>query len=66
MRVPNYTQIFSYSTPTSACQGSGLPCTRTVSIFKANVHADAFSPPKQTILHSYRNEINAVNQLQLN
>ena len=32
----------------------------------ANVHADAFSSPKQTILHKYRNEINTVNQLQLN
>ena len=32
----------------------------------ANVHADAFSSPKQTILHRYRNEINTVNQLQLN
>jgi len=52
-RVPNYTQIFfSYSTVMSACH------------FKnANVHADVFSSPKQTILHSYRNEINAVNQL---
>ena len=34
MRVPNYTQIyFSYSIVTSACQESGLACTRTVSIF---------------------------------
>jgi len=34
-RVPNYTQIyFPYSTVTSACQGSGLACTRTVSIFR--------------------------------
>jgi len=32
-RVPNYTHIFSYSTVTSACQGSGLACTWTVSIF---------------------------------
>jgi len=33
-RVPNYTHIFfSYSTVTTACQGSGLACTRTVSIF---------------------------------
>ena len=31
-----------------------------------NVHADAFSSPKQTILHRYRNEINTVNQVQLN
>ena len=31
-----------------------------------NVHADAFSSPKQTILHTYRHEINTVNQLQLN
>jgi len=32
-RVPNYMQI-PYSTVTSACQGSGLVCTRTVSIFR--------------------------------
>ena len=32
----------------------------------ANVHADAVSSPKQTILHTYRNEINTVSQLQLN
>jgi len=32
--VLNYTQIFSYSTTTSACQGSGRACTRTVSIFR--------------------------------
>jgi len=35
MRVPNYSHIyFPYSTVTSACQGSGLACTRTVSIFR--------------------------------
>jgi len=35
MRVPNYTQIyFYYSTVTSACQGSRLACTWTVSIFR--------------------------------
>ena len=34
-RVPNYIQIyFPYSTLTSACQGSGLACTRTISIFR--------------------------------
>jgi len=34
-RVPNYTQMyFPYSIVTSACQGIGLACTRTVSIFK--------------------------------
>jgi len=39
MRVPNYTQnYFSYSTVTSACQGSGLACTRTVSIFRTHRH----------------------------
>ena len=67
-RVPNYTQIyFPYNTVTSACQGSGLACTRTVSIFRTlNVHADAFSSPKQIILHTYRDEINTVNKLQLN
>jgi len=32
-RVPNYTQIyFPYNTVTSACQGSGLACIRTVTI----------------------------------
>ena len=31
-----------------------------------NIHASAFSSPKQTILHRHRNEINTVNQLQLN
>jgi len=32
--VSNYTHIyFPYSTVTSACQGSRLACTRTVSIF---------------------------------
>jgi len=35
MRVPNYTHIYlPYSTVTSACQGSGLACTQTVSIFR--------------------------------
>ena len=35
MRVPNYTHIyFPYSTVTSACQGSGLACTRNVTIFR--------------------------------
>jgi len=34
-RLPNYTQIyFPYSTVTSACQGSGLACTHTVTIFR--------------------------------
>jgi len=34
-RVSNYTQIcLPYSTVTSACQGSGLACTWTVSIFR--------------------------------
>ena len=33
--VPNYTQIYiPYSTVTSACQGSRLACTWTVSIFR--------------------------------
>ena len=32
----------------------------------ANVHADAFSSPKQTILQRYQIEINKVNQLPLN
>jgi len=35
MRVPNYMQVyFYYSTVTSACQRSGLACTRTVTIFR--------------------------------
>ena len=34
-RVPDYTQIyFPYSAVTSACQGSRLACTLTVSIFR--------------------------------
>jgi len=58
MRVSNYTQIyFPYSMVTSACQGSGLACTRTVSIFRTLTYRYAFSLPKQTILHRYRNEI---------
>jgi len=35
MKNPNYSLIdFTYSTVTSACQGSGLACTQTVSIFR--------------------------------
>jgi len=35
MHVPNSMHIFfPYSTVTSACQGSWLACTRTVSIFR--------------------------------
>ena len=59
--VPNYMHIyFPYNTVTSACQGSGLACTQTVSIFRTltYMYADAFSSPKQTILHRYRNETN--------
>ena len=68
MNVPNYTQIyFPYSTLTSACQGSGLACTRSFSIFRTLTYMQTrFRQQKQTILHSYRNEINTVNQLQLN
>ena len=41
-RVPNYTQIyFSYSTVTSACQGCGLACTRTVTIFRTLTYMQA-------------------------
>ena len=48
-RVPNYMQIyFSYSTVTSACQGSGLAYTQTVFFLDTIVHVDAFSSPKQT------------------
>jgi len=33
--APNYTQVhFPYSKVTSACQGSGLACIRTVTIFR--------------------------------
>jgi len=31
---PNYTRIYFSDSTTSACQGSGLACTRTVSIFR--------------------------------
>ena len=67
-RVPNYTQIyFPYSTLTSACQGSGLACTRTVSIFRTLTYMQTrFSSPKQNILHRHWDETNTVNQLQLN
>jgi len=67
-RVPNYMQIyFPYSTVTSACQGSRLTCTRTVSIFRMPMYIKmCFRHQKQTILHRYRNEINTVNQSQLN
>ena len=52
-RVPNYTQIyFPYSAVTSACQGSRLACTWTVSIFRT------LSSPKLIVLHRYLNEIN--------
>ena len=62
-RLLNYMHIyFAYSTVTSACHGSGLACTRTVSIFKTLAFLDAFSSPKQNILHRYLNEINTVNQ----
>ena len=65
--VPNYTHIyFPYSTVTSACQGIGLACTRTVSVFRTLTYMHVFSSPKQTILHRYQNETNTVNQLQLN
>jgi len=38
-RVPNYTQIyFPYSTVTSACQGSGLACNHTVTIFRTIIY----------------------------
>ena len=58
---------FPYSTVTSAWQGSGLVCTRTVSIFRMLTYMQTrFTPPKPTVLHRYRNEINTVNQLQLN
>jgi len=34
-RVPNFMQIyFPYRTVTSACQGSGLASTQTISIFR--------------------------------
>ena len=66
-RVPNYTHIyFSYSNFCLSRQGASLYLDHFY-FQNANVHADAFSSPKQTILHRYRNEINCtVNQLQLN
>jgi len=46
-RVPNYTQIyFPYCAVTSACQGSRLACTWTVSILRMlTYNADAFLSP---------------------
>ena len=66
MRVSNYTHIyFPYSNFCLSRQWASLYSDRFY--FKnAIVHADAFSSPKQNILHRYRNEINPVNQLQLN
>jgi len=64
---PNSMQsYFPYSTLTSTSQGCA--CTRTLLFLELlwNVHAKAFSSPKETILHLYRNEIITVNQLQLN
>jgi len=63
-RVPNYMQIyFHYSTVTSACHGSGLACTCTVTIFRTLTNTQ-----KRFFRHQNRhqNEINTVNQLQLN
>ena len=54
---------FPYSTVMSACQGSGLACTRSVTIFRMLTY---MQKPNKTILHRYWNEINTVNQLQLN
>jgi len=66
--VPYYTQIyFPYSTVTSACQGSGLACTRTVSIFRTLTYMQTrFRHQNKPFWIWYRNEINTVNQLQLN
>ena len=50
----------------SACQGSRLACTRTVSIFRLLPYMQTRFRHQNIILHSYRNEINTVNQLQLN
>ena len=67
-RVPNYTQIyFPYSTVTSACQGSGLACTQTVTIFtKLTYMQKRFLHQNKTILQRYQNEINTVIQFQPN
>ena len=67
MRVPNSTQSYFryYSTVATACQGSVLVHTPLLFFeHSGNLHADAFSSPKQTILQ--RKEINTENQLQLN
>jgi len=46
--VPNYTQIyFTYSTVTSACQGSLLACTWTISIFRTPTYMQTRFLPHQ-------------------
>ena len=66
--VPNYTHIyFPYSTVTSACQGSGLACTLTVSIFRMLAYMQTrFRHQNKPFLYRYRNEIITVYQLKLN
>jgi len=66
-REPNYKQIyFPYSAVSSACQGSGLAFTRTVSIFRTLTYMQTRFRHQNKPFYSYRNEINTVNQLQLN
>ena len=55
MKTPNYAQIyFPYSTVTSACQGSGLACTQTISIFRTLTYMQKL----------FKMKIITVNQLQ--
>ena len=56
----NINKYFPYNTVTSACQGSGLACTRTNSILRTLTYMQTcFHYQKQTILQRYRNEINS-------
>ena len=48
---PNYMQIyFQYNTVTSACQGSGLACSWTVSIFRTLSYMQTRLPHQKTHL----------------
>ena len=57
MHVPNSTHIyFPYITVTSACQGSGLACTLTATIFRMLTYMQKCHK-KQTILHRYWTDV---------
>ena len=60
--VPNYTQIyFLYSTVMSACQGSGLADTWTVSIFRTLMYMQThFRPTSKTSLQIASNALFSV------